>query len=263
MYVLSFDLGIRNLAFCLMDVSGTSYSIDTWTNYDLLAGTDSQSASRCSCGGPPSWTDGTGAIWCKTCVKKGKTALKGLPSTVTKLDLKSLKTLAVHEGWTVAAKANKGDYLCELHRRYLLPYKKPKNTIKTNLLTILEAIEAFLNRYLKDFAKADEIRIENQPVFDAPTMKSVQMILFTLLVHRLRAECAWTGKIAFVHAGKKTEAAAAAVEAAGGGYKARKDTAEALVLEKLTSGPWREFFISKSKRSDLADAFLMCLRSNQ
>jgi hypothetical protein len=270
MYILSFDLGIRNLAFCLMDVSGSSgssneFNIHTWTNYDLLAGTDSQTASRCSCGGPPSWTDLNGSIWCKKCVKQGKTTLKGLPASLVKLDVKSLKAFALAEGWTIAAKPppKKEDYMRELQTRYLLPYAKPKNTIKTDLIIILTAMEAFLDKYLATFAKAVEIRIENQPVFDAPTMKSVQIILFTLLAHRLRVEHAWTGRLAFVHASKKTEEVAAEVEAAGGDYKARKDGAEALVLTKLATGPWRDFFLSKKKRSDLADAFLMCLRSNR
>jgi hypothetical protein len=263
MYILAFDLGIRNLAFCLADVSGAQFTIDTWTNYDLLAGTDSQTASRCACGGPPSWTDAAAAIWCKKCVKKGLTTLKGLPASLVKMDVRSLKTLALAEGWTVGSKAKKEDYMRELQLRYLLPYAKPKNTIKTDLIVILEALEAFLDKYLVDFAKAVEIRIENQPVFDAPTMKSVQIILFTLLAHRLRVEHAWSGRLCFVHASKKTEEVAEEVTAAGGDYKARKDGAEALVLTKLTTGPWRDFFLSKKKRSDLADAFLMCLRSNR
>ncbi len=263
MYILAFDLGIRNLAFCLADVSGAQFTIETWTNYDLLAGTDSQTASRCACGGPPSWTDAAAAIWCKKCVKKGQTTLKGLPADLVKMDVKSLKTLALAEGWTIGAKPKKEDYMRELQTRYLLPYAKPKNTIKTDLIVILEALEAFLDKYLADFAKAVEIRIENQPVFDAPTMKSVQIILFTLLAHRLRKEHAWSGRLCFVHASKKTEEVAEEVTAAGGDYKARKDGAEALVLTKLTAGPWRDYFLSKKKRSDLADAFLMCLRSNR
>jgi hypothetical protein len=262
MYILSFDLGIRNLAFCLADVSGSEFTIESWTNYDLLAGTDSQTASRCACGGPPSWTDAAG-IWCKKCVKQGKTALKGLPSGLVKMDAKSLKALALAESWTIAAKPKKEDYMRELQIRYLLPYVKPKNTIKTDLIVILTAMEAFLDKHLVDFAKAAEIRIENQPVFDAPTMKSVQIILFTLLAHRLKREHAWSGRLTFVHASKKTEEVADEVEAAGGDYKARKGAAEALVLDKIKTGPWRDFFLSKKKRSDLADAFLMCLRSSR
>ena len=64
----------------------------------------------------------------------------------------------------------------------------------------------------------------------------------------------------FVHDSKKTEEEKEAVAKAGNNYKARKDMAEELVLKKLEAGKWREFFLSKSKKSDLADCYLMCLR---
>jgi len=257
--ILSFDMGIKNLAYCLADVSGTTFTIRTWNNYDLLAGSDSQTASRCACGGPPSWVEGT-TLWCKRCVKAKKTSKVGLPANYS-LTVKSLKELSALENWTLCAKPKKDDYIAYVSTRYLLPYVKPKNTMKTDIGVLFNAIEAFLDGHLADFSKASIIRIENQPVFDAPTMKSVQMMLYSLLLHRLRAEKKWNGTIVFVHASKKTEEAQEAVDAAGGDYKARKDTAERLVLEKVKDGAWREFFLSKKKRSDLADAFLMCLRS--
>jgi len=259
MHILSFDMGIRNLAYCLADVSGQAFTIEDWNNYDLLAGTDAQAASRCSCGGPPSWTDISQNMWCKRCVKAKRAILSGLPDG-TKLTIAGLKLLAVKEGWSICAKPKKEDYMVILQEKYLLPYIKPKGTMKTDLVKILEYIEIMLDKTLPIFSKASIIRIENQPVFDAPTMKSVQMILFTLLIHRLRKEYSWKGSVMFVHASKKTEEAQETVDAAGGTYKARKDTAEALVLSKLPVGKWRDYFTSRKKRSDLADALLMCLR---
>lgn len=255
-------MGIRNLAYCVADVSGADFSISDWDNYDLLAGTDSQSASRCSCGGPPSWTDISDVSWCKKCVKSGKTIIKGLPKDVT-MNVKSLKEFAEKEKWVLPKKVKKDEYITVLRKNYLLPYVKPKGTMKTDLRTILEAIEQFLNLRLAKFSEVKIIRIENQPVFDAPTMKSVQIILFTLLTHRLTREFDWKGEIVFVHASKKTEEAQDDVDGAGGNYKARKDVAENLVIAKLGNEKhktWLDFFNSKKKKSDLADALLMCLR---
>ena len=258
--VLSFDMGIRNLAFCLADVSGSAFTIQAWNNYDILAGSDSQTASRCTCGGPPSWLEGD-LLWCKRCVNSKKTTKTGLPKE-TVLTAKSLKELAAAEKWQMGPKPKKEDYIAAAQGRYLLPYSKPKKTMKTDIAVLFDAIEKFLDTHLVLFSKAEVIRIENQPVFDAPTMKSVQMMLYSLLLHRLRAERGWKGTIVFVHASKKTEEAQSDVDAAGGDYKARKDTAEKLVLEKLKSdNPWLDFFQSRKKRSDLADAFLMCLRA--
>lgn len=260
--ILAFDMGIRNLAYCLVDMSGAVFSVEDWDNYDLLAGSDSQSASRCACGGPPSWLDISGAMWCKKCAKSGKTTLKGLPGDIT-MNVNGLKTFCEKMGWTIPKKAKKDTYLDLIKQAYLMPYVKPKGTMKTDLSVLLIAIEKFLDSRLLKFSEVSVIRIENQPVFDAPTMKSVQIILFTLLTHRLRKEFNWTGQVVFVHASKKTEEAQEAVDSAGGNYKARKDTAELLVEQKLTDvkhKKWLDFFNSKKKKSDLADAFLMCLR---
>lgn len=260
--ILSFDMGLRNLAYCIADVSGTTFSICDWNNYDLLSGTDSQTATRCTCGGLPSWLDISGSKWCKKCVKANKTALKGLPTDVV-FNVKALKEFCEKSSYQIPKKPTKTDYVDLIKKHYLLPYVKPKGTMKTDLSVIMEAIERFLDERLLRFSECKVIRIENQPVFDAPTMKSVQIILFTLLTHRLKTEYNWSGSVVFVHASKKTEEAVDRVDKAGGNYKARKDTAELLVLEKLKDAKhsvWLEYFNSKKKKSDLADAFLMCLR---
>ena len=143
-----------------------------------------------------------------------------------------------------------------------MPYVKPKGAGRghIDLAQILTAINMFLDSRLALFRECTIIRIENQPVFDNPTMKSVQIILYTLLTYRLLKEHNWGGSVHFVHASKKTEEEKNAVDNAGGDYKARKDIAETMVLKKLPPGKWYDFFSSKKKRSDLADAFLMCLR---
>jgi hypothetical protein len=105
-------------------------------------------------------------------------------------------------------------------------------------------------------------------------MKSVQMILFTLLSHRLRVEHSWTGSIEFVHAGTKSRGVVAPVAAVdvsgavvsateGAAYRARKKDATDEVVKLLTAKSdtvWLEYFKGKTKKSDLADAFLMAHR---
>lgn len=253
MYILSFDMGIKNLAFCLLDNKENIFEIKLWDNYDLTTGTDSQSSTRCICGGPASWVTQDETLKCKKCVKKDK--LLTFPNTFD-LNVTSLKLLAKNEGWNLCSKSKKIDYMNEVKKHYLLPFKKQKTGSKINLLDIFDAINKFLDVYLNDFSNSELIRIENQPVFDNPTMKSVQIILFTLLTQRLRSEKNWKGKITFVHASKKTEEDKDAIDS----YKGRKDAAEKLVLDKIKDDKWRNFFLSKQKRSDLADAFLMSLR---
>jgi hypothetical protein len=64
-----------------------------------------------------------------------------------------------------------------------------------------------------------------------------------------------------VHAGKKIQG----VESGDAGYKTRKDASEAKVVqtlekEKVVEGAaWLTRFKAHQKKSDLADAFCMCL----
>jgi hypothetical protein len=64
-----------------------------------------------------------------------------------------------------------------------------------------------------------------------------------------------------VHAGKKIQG----VESGDAGYKTRKDASEAKVVqtlekEKVAEGAtWLAQFKGHQKKSDLADAFCMCL----
>ena len=155
--------------------------------------------------------------------------------------------------------------------RYLMPWK-PVKTMEVGLLEIRRAMNRWLDGVLPHFATATLIRLENQPVMKGPTMKSVQMILFTLLGHRLEREYGWSGAIEFVHAGTKTRGAAPAEPAGGVGlavdegkaYRERKKTAEAETIEKLrgraVDDEWLRWFEDRKKKSDLADAFLMALR---
>jgi hypothetical protein len=162
--------------------------------------------------------------------------------------------------------------------RYLMPWK-PTKTMSAGLDTILAGLDTWLDSMLPTLKAATLIRLENQPVMKGPTMKSVQMILFTLLSHRLRREHNWLGSIELVHAGVKSRgaevttdisgAAAVATTATaavneGAAYRARKRDATTDTLEHLEknsdAGQWLAMFKERTKKSDLADAFLMALR---
>jgi hypothetical protein len=291
-------MGIRNLAYCLVrHKADKSWTITHWNNIDLLeGGIASQDSKKCSaCTSPAAWIHtGDSSRWCKGCAtgvrrKKTATLRPTLPCLPCGLTVKPLRELALTGDWPNAKKAKKEDLTAMAASRYLMPWKPAKAT-DSSLMTILRAMDTWLDTVLPTFASATLIRLENQPVMKGPTMKSVQMILFTLLSHRLVREHAWTGSIEFVHAGTKTRAAEATAAAAvpatavpanvivstvpvvattkeeGAAYRARKKTAEAEAVEVLTkagasAAAWLAFFNGKSKKSDLADALLMALRA--
>jgi hypothetical protein len=145
--------------------------------------------------------------------------------------------------------------------RRLLPYKAPKAKGVT-LQALLAAMERCLDAELVHLAAASRIRLENQPSEFAPHMKSIQIMLFTLIDHRLRTEHGWTGTMEFVNAGVKTRGTGAGV--GKDAKRSRKLAGIAKVTEVLGAAGdaaasqlawWR----SQAKQDDLADAFLMCL----
>lgn len=267
-------MGIRNLAFCLIrHDSLTEWTILAWDNIDLLSGgVSAQDARRCvACSSPAVW-EGEGKLWCKACatgVRRKKSAkeiptLSPLPCGVS---VKELRELGAKQGWDKKI-TKKADLLPLAASQFLMPWKAPKAT-QPSLQGILKAMDVWLDKMLPIFSAATLIRLENQPVMKGPTMKSIQIMLFTLLSHRLSRETSWAGSIEFVHAGTKTRDSEEVVEGEvdeGKAYRARKKTAETETRAALlgigeSQKKWLEFFDSRSKKNDLADSFLMALRA--
>ena len=276
-FYAGFDMGIRNLAFCVLEhKEDGKKAVIAWDNVDLLeGGASSQTALGCAgCNAKAKWiwtAEGapSGTRWCQGCatgVRRKKTAiLKPAQSVLPcKPDAKPLKALAVSLGVAGAKTLNKTDLLTWAKSVYLMPWKAEK-AMSASLDTLRKAIAVWLTSVLPTMARCAVIRIENQPVMTNPTMKSVQMILYTLLAYRLETEHGWTGTIDFVHAGVKSKKVATTdISGAAGKYKARKDAAETEVAGHLASigdASWVSFFAGRTKKSDLADAFLMAFRS--
>ena len=266
--ICAFDLGIKNLSFCVatFDGSGGLVAVRRWANLNLLAdGAESQSQTRCACGGPASWRTPLGALLCKRCVSKGKAGsvvpleIAGGKLGVAELRAWALERLPAVSGASV--RAMKKPALLELaaaHR--LMPYKAAKAK-GVSLQAILAGMEAALDAEIGNIALASRVRIENQPSEFAPHMKSVQMMLFALLDHRLRRECGWSGVIEFANASVKTRGAG--IAAGKENKKDRKAAGIAKVAAALTAAGAAgaghlTWWSAQAKKDDLADAFLMC-----
>jgi hypothetical protein len=268
--IAAFDLGIKNLSYCVarFDASGALIEILRWANLNLLAGgAESQSQTRCSCGGPASWSSAAagGGIWCKRCVNKGRGG--GLtPFELTQPSLAELRTWATERATALgigsgeAKRMTKAALLGAAAKIRLMPYKPPK-AAGVSLQAILAGMETALDAELVHLAAAGRVRIENQPAEFAPHMKSVQMMLFALVDHRLRREHDWNGSIEFVHAGVKTRGAGIA---AGKESKRDRKAAGIARVGELLAGIGAAgaghlaWWSTQAKQDDLADALLMC-----
>lgn len=257
--IASFDLGIKNLSYAVatFDISGTLLAIPRWANLNLLAdGADSQTQTRCPCGGPASYTDVGVRLYCKKCAKKSQKPPIELAATAKLAEWKAWSKGT--GGTTTAAITTKAAIMNAAAAIRLLHYKPPKAK-GVSLQDLLASMERCLSAELPWLAHAQRIRIENQPAEFAPHMKSIQIMLFTLIDHRLRTEYDWKGSIEFVNASVKTRGTTAGT--GKDAKKSRKDAGiqrvsailDARVAEQAAW--WR----AQAKRDDLADALLMCV----
>ncbi len=158
--VLSFDVGIKNLAYCLIEFTpnvdlsfNKTYSIKKWGIINMMADLE-EAALKCEYikkGGVKCNKPATSFI-CKdgenigTC--SNKTCLKNIQDKYTGFELKKAKKL--------------------------LTKQMSLFGLGTKVIEELDKNPEFL--------EADEVVIENQPVLKNPTMKSVQMFIYTYFI---------------------------------------------------------------------------------
>jgi hypothetical protein len=260
-HVLAFDIGIRNLAWCLMKKE-ESWTILGWDNYDLLAETSTQLAVDqrnvlCRCKKKGAYVHGTDPITCWKCCPAAFPPLRDLSGALLKT-IPSLDTLRSLCGPT--KKKDKKSLLALLETKFSMPVPKLKATrSKTeDLASIHTSMQHFVDKNAALFEKATHILLENQPAFKNPTMKSVQILLFATLRDRLKG----ARYVGFVHAGKKGTSESAKGDA---GYGSRKKASEERItafFEKNTicdKEKWLGILKGNQKKSDLCDAMCMCI----
>lgn len=274
MKVLAFDIGIRNLAWCLLERQEGKQRILGWQNYDLLAGAGheapkaKQTCSKCSHAAKyVAALPAAGSLLPPTCQRHcpashpplrdvSGAALTSLPSVA------GLKTLVQAAGLSLPKQPKKEQLRDLLATRFSLPLEKIKlkKAVEHELTTLHDSIRTFVTANLPLFRQADLILLENQPVLKNPTMKSVQILLFATLRDLLQPA---PPPLKLVHAGKKVVGKATG----DAGYKSRKDASEAAVETHLSgetvadAAQWLTHFRAQAKKSDLADAFLMAAQA--
>ena len=121
------------------------------------------------------------------------------------------------------------------------------------------------------------VLLENQPVLKNPTMKSVQMLLYSYFImkgihQQPNEDIEPINHIQCYNASKKTELALylsdskqkeidEAISKVKGQYAKNKKTAVLITKDLLTGkGKWETLFTNSKKKDDLCDALLMTLR---
>lgn len=266
MSVLAFDIGIRNLAWCVMEKLQDSSGVKIlgWDNYDLLAGqsalTASESPSNCASCSSKATYETRGGNYCVRHCPLDRPAFRDLSGNLVKRlpPAKNLREILLAKGVQKVPKS-KGDLLKKLSELYALPIlkQKKKKAVDTELTVLHDGIRRFVTQNKELFGKCNTICLENQPVLKNPTMKSVQILLFATLRDILQPN---PPALKLVHAKVKV-----AATTGDEGYAERKAGSEKragnfLQTKKVEQGQrWRNHLASYTKKNDLTDAFCMCL----
>jgi hypothetical protein len=249
MRILAFDIGIKNLAFCVLE-QGAPHQVIELHNVNLLA---PPPVTRCTACTAKASFEVLGAPYCRRHAPKTHPIRAGLTVTASHEALKAaLQALGVTPPRTKAA------CWTALAQHAAIPIAQPKgeNASKVSLDVVHDALRTLVRDKWPVWEGCDQVLLENQPAFKNPHMKSVQILVYATLREAFLSR-GLSPTFQFVHAKKKVQAAKG-----DAGYAERKSKSEDRCAELFESGEvqgpeayvaWR----AATKKSDMADALCM------
>jgi len=257
MIILAFDIGIKNLAYCLFDASQNL--VLALENCNLIADQQVDQATCTTCTSKATYQSSLGPS-CKRHIPKSH-PLAYETKTIAVKDLKeALKAK------NLKATGTKEELFERLKGVASIPLLKPKlvKAAEQTLATIHDALRAFVAEKWALFKSSDQVCLENQPAFKNPHMKSVQVLLFAVIRDAFLRE-GLRPSYHLVHAKKKVTG----TEGGDAGYAARKQGSEDRLEELYRTGAVRDTtgvldaWRSAKKRSDMSDALCMCVDASR
>jgi hypothetical protein len=251
MNILSIDVGIKNLAFCLFTKSNDRFSIVQWDSINV----SEQETLKCTTVDKHGLCDKLAKYkknGCNFCLKHAKPQPKQV--NLTKMKIQSLRDLANKRNIQYDPKLKKQQLfsLIEEHMtQHCLQEIQPNNASKTDLVSIgvhiKHKFDLLFNNYIFDY-----VIIENQISPIASRMKTIQGMLAQYFI--------MTGAkhIEFVAASNKLKDCDIKDKS---NYKDRKRLSIQKCIESITTEyvDQIDYFDSHKKQDDLADSFLQGL----
>ena len=249
MKLISFDVGIRNLAYCVLEgTTRADVRIVDWNIIDVLGEHAGVGAVRChKCTAAARYehaSDGTFA--CSKHTPKKKAVVT--KSALTKLTTEQLQAEIGKAGLTTTA-TKKADLVKLLynHARQNTWKKCVSSATTGSIMDMSGAIQSCLDKRMTSWAGADLVCIENQPERRMYAVQAMLQMYFTMKGIKSSGVSA-THKLSNL----------VTLDDAVTSYKGRKKTgiAHALVLVPECN---QDHFKKHPKKDDLADAFLQGL----
>jgi hypothetical protein len=267
MKIISFDVGIKNLAYCIFDVNNdkaTTYTIIKWGILDLInkpvfhCGAKQKKKPYSVCGKTASFMDKDQQYFCKQHAKMSP----------FKIPVKELSDIALKRAKVTELKQHAEEYKISYESPILKAdlLKRVKDyrdshflkqivveKADTGLVTMSINLTHMMNDLIKDIS-IDCVLIENQISKIASTMKTIQGMLTQYFVMRGVYDIHYISsynKLKLYVSSKKNYT-----------YKQRKELGVQCALKELNESQdsaWIALFQTHKKKDDLADSFLQGL----
>jgi len=291
--IISFDIGIKNLAYCIF-VVGEKTSVLKWNIVNLIQTEKNTVSSNCTCmkagkkkvpetvcGKKGAYTDASGtSVFCTvhakvlsaTSVQVPCSSNKIIPckemsmSTIKSLKLDDLKTFCKTHCIAFADSDKKPDICAKaeaaIKARTLVPIKVVKqNANHVHLVEIGKQIRMQMDEVLKDI-KVDIVILENQISPIAGRMNTIQGMLAQYFI--MKPDISLVPKIEFISSSGKLKDYKGPNELKESQekttYKDHKRDGIAFCRDFMTKNEGlrvhQEVFDSSTKKDDLADCFL-------
>lgn len=227
MYYIGWDIGIKNLAYCIIEKTNTSEIIHDLNIINLI---DPPPIHKCG------FTNKNDSIC------KGKVTYNLKTDNNIKYCNKHYKILSVKEQKLV--KLIKPPKKCS---KYTL------DELGTRLFDTLDENPLFIN--------CENIIIENQPVLKNPTMKSIQIMLYSYFLIKNKniniIKLVNANNKLKVYKGQLPEDDKQLISSIKDKYRRNKMTAILHTQLMINDNEKLDYFNSHKKKDDLADAYLM------
>ena len=274
--ILSFDVGIIHLAYCLFTKENNNWKILEWGNIDLT----NRDETKCFCGLKASFTHNNN-YFCKVHSKKCE-ILQEFDELF--IEEKSRKCTHIIKD-NCCNKKSSLSYLdncyCTVHAKniykklqtlYKIKSFKNKNIKELDFdLTLAKLFEILDSK--KELLKANIVLIENQPSFKNPRMKTISTILYSFYFIRGISDKEITksniikvkfmspsNKLKVITEGETKKLIILKQTNDAKAYKMTKDLGIKYCKELINHLPeWLKVLEGHKKKDDLCDAFLMCV----
>jgi hypothetical protein len=293
MKVISFDIGIKNMAYCFLSVSGEQFEILDWNTLNLMDEViqESRLCDRVNskktnknkktlenevvkiCGKKAKYSCPIGQRFlCESHAKKSEEywipCKEKMPSSVKKLKLDDLITLGKSIGFTTLPSLKKDilDRILEkIESKTLKPLIKPKSksASETDLITVGRNMTKKLEEL--DHQGITHVIIENQISTIATRMKTIQGMLTQYYIMKGVPEIEFISSFNKLKAFSKasSDSTKSIEKTDKDKYKERKADGILICAKFLDENPslmpWKKDFEESKKKDDLADCFLQGL----